>query len=355
MSSKRPPCPDEAAWLRYWDDELSPLEAEAAERHLAQCDACRSRMRTLAATLAAVDDHVVGDKPRPAPRALRSSTRRVPGWAYGVSAAAVAGLLLAVVPAGRSAVASVTSTYTVSHLETVAVTRSEMRTAWKELTQNGHVSLTRYGSVTAEGLRHAPTTLPLSELASQTGLPNMWPSALTAPATALVGTGGSVTLELHVNAVNALILDEGGTHLFPAALSGVPFTVNMPPRAVMMGAAGTNAAGVVVGEARVPTLTVPGGINQKQVWAAVTSLPFLPASVTNALAALPDPGSTALVPVTGSGQTVEFMGHHAVLTKAHGAWVLVYLHGSTLVGLAKQGSGGMSATQFVSWATSLYQ
>lgn len=355
MSSKRLTCPDEAAWLRYWDDELSPLEAEAAERHLMQCDACRECLRGMAATLAAAEGHVAGHQAPKAPRALRPSARRMPGWAYAVSAAAVAGLLLAVVPAGRSAVASVTSTYTVSHLETVAVTRSEMTAALKDLTANGHVSLTRYGSVTEQGLRHAPTAIATSDLTQQTGLPNMWPAALTAPATALVGTGGSVTLELHVNAVNALILDEGGTHLFPAALSGVPFTVNMPPRAVMTGAAGTNAAGVVVGEARVPTLTVPGGINQKQVWAAVTSLPFLPTSVTNALAALPHPQSTALVPVTGSGQTVEFMGHHAVLTKAHGAWVLVYLHGSTLVGLTKQGSGALSAAQFVSWATSLYQ
>ncbi len=337
-------------WMAYWDDELTPLQTEAAERHLAACAGCRAQLKDLAGRLAAVDP--MGGAPAAAGwRISRPQARR----ALGAAAAAVLLAVVALSPNARSAMASVAHTYTVSHLQAVSVTRSEMETMLQQVTRHGHASLARYGSVSESGLRKKPEALPAGAVTQATGLPNMWPAGLAMPATALVGTGGHVTVELHVQALNALILDEGGSHLFPAALSGVPFTVQVPPRALWTGAAGTNAAGVAVAESQVPTLVVPGGVSTRQVWSAVQGLPFLPASVSQALAAMPTPGATALVPVGGASQGVLFQGHRAVAEKTPKGWVLLYLHGKTLVALYRAGSGGMSAVQFVNWATRIYQ
>lgn len=344
-------CPPADLWQSYWDEELLPLAAEAAERHLAGCAACRGELAALAERLAAVDP----TGPSAPARGRRLAGRPAARMAVGVAAAAVLLAATAASPFGRAAAASVASTYTVSHLQTVSVTRSELQTMFAQLTANGHASLARYGSATASGLRQKPAAVPASQMAGATGLPDLWPTGLTGPATALVATGGSVTVQLHVRAVNALILDEGGTHLLPAALSGVPFTVQVPPRALWTGAAGTNAAGVTVAETRVPTLALPPGVNAREVWAAVQHLPFLPASVAQALQAMPAPGSTAIVPVGPSGRTVQFQGHRAVLAKTRAGWVLVYLKGTTLVVLNRAGSGSMTASAFVRWAAGAYQ
>ena len=344
-------CPAAAAWLAYWDEELTPLQAEAAERHLAACERCRGELRRLAGRLAAVDPRGSA----PAGTGTRRAARYGSRVALGVGAAAVLLAATAASPFGRSAMASVANTYTVSHLQAVSVTKAEMRTMFQRVTQNGHATLARYGSVSESGLRQKPTAVPAGQLTTATGLPNLWPVGLAMPATALVGTGGYVTFQLHVQALNALILDEGGSHLFPEALSGVPFTVQVPARALWTGAAGTNAAGVAVAESTIPTLVVPGGVSTKQVWSAVQGLPFLPASVSQALAAMPTPGATALVPVGGNGQDVSFQGHRAVLEKTPKGWVLLYLRGKTLVALYRAGSGGMSAAQFVNWAASIYR
>jgi anti-sigma factor RsiW len=348
-------CPDESVWMSYWDDELTPLMTEAAERHLAQCEACRGRLRAMAAGVAALGSVDESGRPAAAPSAAQDRRRKVPRAAYGLGAAAVLAAVAVLAPFGRAALATVTQTYTVSHLAAIAVTRQDMVTAMKDLTKNGQVSLATYGSVSEAGLRKAPVAVPLHSLTTETGLPNLWPSGLPSPSTALVGTGGSITFELHVRALNALILDEGGTHLFPSALSGERVTVKVPPRAVMMGESGSGAAGVVVAETQVPTVVLPGGASERQVWTAVASLPFLPSSVQKALAAIPNPGSTAVVPVTGAGQAVTFQGRRAVLEKTSHGWGLVFLHGTTLVILGKSGSSGMSAAQFVSWATAIYQ
>lgn len=344
-------CPDGATWLAYWDDELTPLQTEAAEGHLASCERCRAGLRGLAARLAAVDP--TGSAP--AGNGARRASRPASRLALGVGAAAVLLAATAASPFGRSAMASVTNTYTVSHLQAVSVTKSEMQTMFQQVTQNGHASLARYGSASESGLRQKPTAVPAGQLTSATGLPNMWPAGLPMPQTALVGTGGHVTFQLHVQALNALILDEGGSHLFPVTLSGVPFTVQVPARALWTGAAGTNAAGVTVAESQVPTLVVPGGVSTREVWSAVQGLPFLPASVSQALAAMPTPGATALVPVGGAGQGVSFQGHRAVVEKTPKGWALLYLHDKTLVALYRAGSGGMSAAQFVDWASSIYR
>ncbi len=344
-------CPPAALWQSYWDEELPPLSAEAAERHLAGCATCRGELSALAERVAAVD-------PAGPSASWTAGRRRLgPGvrMAVGVGAAAVLLAATAASPFGRSAMASVGSTYTVSHLQAVSVTKGQLQTMFTQLTQNGHASLARYGSATASGLGQKPAAVPASQMASTTGLPNLWPTGLATPATALVATGGSVTAELHVRALNALILDEGGTHLFPAALSGVPITVQVPPRALWTGAAGTNAAGVTVAETRVPVLALPHGVNAREVWAAVQHLPFLPAPVAQALQAMPAPGSTALVPVGSAGRTVQFQGHRAVLAKTRAGWALVYLKGSTLVVLNRAGSGTMTASAFVRWAAGAYQ
>ncbi len=343
-------CPEGATWLAYWDDELTPLQTEAVERHLATCVGCRAQLRGMVGRLAAVDP-TGSTRARGARRAARPASRAV----LGVGAAAVLLAVTAASPFGRSVMASVANTYTVSHLQVVSVTRGEMKTMFQQVTQNGHASLARYGSVSESGLRQKPTAVPASQLTSATGLTNLWPAGLAMPATALVGTGGHVTFQLHVQALNALILDEGGSHLFPAALSGVPFTVQVPARALWVGAANTNAAGVTVAESQVPTLVVPGGVNTREVWSAVQGLPFLPAPVSQALAAMPTPGATALVPVSAAGQGVSFQGHRAVVEKTPKGWVLLYLHGKTLVALYRAGSGGMSAAQFVNWAASIYR
>ena len=341
-------CPEAATWLAYWDDELTPLQTESAERHLATCAGCRAQLKGMVGRLAGIDPSGIA----PA-RGARRVSRPASRVALSVGAAAV--VLAAASPFGRSAIASVVNTYTVSHLQAVSVTRGEMKTMFQRVTQNGHASLARYGSVSESGLRQKPTALPASRLTSATGLPNLWPVGLAMPATALVGTGGHVTFQLHVQALNALILDEGGSHLFPAALSGVPFTVQVPARALWVGAANTNAAGVTVAESEVPTLVAPGGVSTREVWSAVQGLPFLPASVSQALAAMPTPGATALVPVSGAGHGVSFQGHRAVVEKTPKGWVLLYLHGKTLVALYRAGSGGMNAAQFVNWAASIYR
>jgi len=312
-------CPDEAEWLRFWDGEVNGPEAERLGQHLQMCHACQRQLAAVG-ELAQFADR--GLPPAGASRTRRSSL----AWRPWAVAAAVGVVLLAggANPLWRKgALAAVGQLFQVNRIGAVAITPAQLTRLDQVVTQGGQVSLAHYGSVRVMGpLRQL--TVPPRQL-PQYGMPDLWPVQFGANALATVDNGVRVEFRLNVPAVNQLIVEQGGDRLFPEALNQRPFTVYVPAYA-RISQTGSHGSWTVE-EAPQPTLAIPEGVNFHQVVNALSGLPFLPPTLSQAVLQMANWKNTLLVPLPGSPENVTVHGNPAVLdtgnenTTAGVAWV----------------------------------
>ncbi len=305
---------EDDVFLAYIDEELATDEALALETHLHDCLRCQKEFFEIA-RLAGFTSSTLTFATSPLTNS-RKLTSRSAKWGILQKSGVAAAILVVLAGGGslgsqhvRSALAAILQTFTINQVQAVQVSAKDLRSVGNILSQNGKVNLSAYGSVTTDQAMQ-PATVPVDQVSAKSGLPNDWPTALANANNlqAVVTSAGQATFELHVNAINNLLKQEGASQLFPQSLDNAPITVTVPAVASISG------GGYQLVEARVPTLSVPGTVSVTEVKNAFLSIPFLPSSLSQAISSIGNWRQTLIVPTSGQVTNLQFQGHSAFLT-----------------------------------------
>lgn len=342
------------------------------QAHLTECTTCRQRLANVleldvwqeSALLLTAGPGAGGAAAALVPYGPRRRWQawwRRPAWRYAAVGALFVAFAGGLAMTGQRAWADVLQLFHADRLQSVGISANDMRRIDNILTQGGRVSLNRYGSVTTQSAI-APKPSTLAAYAGQSGLPGLWPKALGAGKGIQVHTftPGEFVFTLNVPHINGLIQSIGGQTLFPADLNGVPITVNVPAAVQIQdpAPAGTRGPSYELDEAQMPTVATQGGVDVAQARSALLSLPFLPQSISQALAGVQNFQDTLVVPVPGQPtKNIRFLGHDAFLTWAPNGTraTVVWLQQGTVAAFTESGASGLTPNAFVRQAQGYFQ
>lgn len=268
-------------------------------------------------------------------RSVRSVRLRNRVWRNTAGVAAVIAIVGGSLstPWGQKVAAEAMQTFYVQHL--TPINRNDLQTLQNALGYGGggnkNFNLQQYGNVKVDSPQSnvsQPMTLAQIEQATGYSIP-------TLPGTSGVSgaTGGSsghaanpgvsysyspaetVTLQLHVNAINQLIQQLGGTATFPSSADNVPIVLTLPSQVTEYSSIGSNNQYENLMMLRIPSVQVPGDVDLNQVRQAMVSLPFMPSDIVSALNAQ-DWNSTLYVPQTGNGHMATVNGQNVIVSSS---------------------------------------
>ena len=97
-----------------------------------------------------------------------------------------------------------------------------------------------------------------------------------------------------------------------------------------------------------PSLSTAGSVHVRQIAAAIASLPFLPSSVQQTLAALQGHlQSTLIFPISGPTSSVTVQGRPAILAMQDGQPAVAWERHGVFSLFSYQGSPSLKASQFM--------
>lgn len=344
-------CPDASVWVSYLDGAI-PLEAPWTD-HLAACTTCQTHYEEALELVTLGQQALNGEGADVLGRQNKPGATRWVRYVGGVAAAAAVVGLVWLTPAHR-ALADALNVFQVQTVSGATVSSAQLTRMMDTLSQGGRVSLKHYGSITPTPAGPARTMAP-SALPSAAGLPDLWPAIWNSQSMAHVTAGQRVTFRLNVPHINQLILASGGTHLFPRAVNGVPFTLTVPEEATLHTVQGAVTYGLI--ELREPSLAVPSGIDLAQVRDALMNLPFLPPALQDSVASIANWRHTLVLPVQSANQNIRLNGHPAVLESGqngHALGAIWVQHGVLVVVGAHSSVGALSRKAFVSLVSKLF-
>lgn len=315
--------------MRFLDHETTDQESATLADHLKICRPCHTLLvevgQTAGWTASIIEDWI---------QELLTQRSRIVRFRQGwgsvqglVASLLVVGLTLTAIPTTRHALAALVQSFQFTRVATVTLTSQQINQIANQLSQSGTVSIQHYGSIKVEGVRSVPKTVPLSQVAGQSGLPYEWPQALTGSGvSAQITAPEQVVLTLNVNAINQLIKDEGGGQFFPQNVSGIPITVSVPTTVNIADGPSSDKTSsrqstgqYDLTETGTPSISVPGSINERQIATAIASLPFLPQSLQEALVPLEhNLPNTVVIPTFGKPGHVTVQGQSGVLVTLPG-------------------------------------
>lgn len=140
-------------------------------------------------------------------------------------------------------------------------------------------------------------------------------------------SGFSVALALDVNNVNTVLKSLGSKERLPAELDGREFTLEVPP--VIMAEYSGPSGKIMLSQSRGPSVKTSAGVDVEAIRYALLSIPALPESLKQQLAAVDDWQNTAMIPLK------------------HGQYTEVNVNGT--VGVFIREEGGRSSPGVLVW------
>lgn len=324
-------CYDEGQLLAYLDGEVPPDEREAMRAHLASCAACAECVDTLeadgryaAAALERLQPSAqVVTLPTSRTETSRSARARTPWTRIAAAVAAVLVVASFALPPVRSAAAAFLQIFRVQKIQTVTLSESDLSSIAAAVQKGGHVDLKAFGEAWVEGGATSPTKVTLDQAKAAVDFTVKLPAGISAAPVLTLTSAQTYKFKLNVAAVNQALASYGASEVLPDSVDGKVFSISVPAVLVASypaSALGAGASGdIYVGQARSPELVVPQGVDPSQLRSVLLSIPFIPQSVRDQLAAVSDWQSTLLVPnVNGSAHDVTIGGVPAVVISPKG-------------------------------------
>ncbi|MGC7845848.1 anti-sigma factor family protein [Desulforudis sp. 1088] len=329
-------CFEEGKLRAYLDGEVPPWEAKAVASHLELCSACRMAVEELKANESFVNEvldgclaeagvqrrHLAASWARMAaqnetlPAHLGKGVRQV--MTRFKTAAIVAATVLALaLPFSyapvRSFAAELLTIFRVERIQVIDIspeTLAQLEDAFRN--GNGTVNIENFGRVTCSG-SHELREVSREEAGKAADFKIKLPAAAgyENPSFGLLPES-TVTLTLDVDKVNSFLQLTGSTTLLPDFLDGKDFSLRIPT-VVVAEYDLADGRRIAVAQGRSPELIVPEGTDVFALRDALLSIPALPSSIRNQLAAVTDWQHTVLIPnIQGSSQEVSVNGRQGV-------------------------------------------
>lgn len=362
-------CYDQGHIQSYIDGELSKAEMEETREHLGACEECRRLYRDLLYTDALVRNSMKGllaaDRERFDAElawqklklsAIEREKQKKKGVVFKVmrykkmftaAAAALALVGLFSFTPVRTMAGEFLTIFRMEKVKAIAITPEDMSQMERLMKEGaGSVDIKNFGRVEVTGRQEAvPVTLREARDAVdfELKLPDFDPNVdgYAEPQLKKV-SGGSVTLALDVDNVNAALQSLGSRERLPDELNGKEFTLTIPTgiTAEYKGAAGE----IALVQTRSPSVQASPGVDVKAIRQALLSIPGLPENLKKQLAAVDDWQRTALIPVrAGHYSEVRVNGAEGVFIQgdstARGKSInaLVWQEGGVIYALAGEG------------------
>ncbi|MBS3985126.1 MAG: zf-HC2 domain-containing protein, partial [Selenomonadales bacterium] len=317
-------CLEEGILQTYLDAELDVQQAGDVAAHLAECAACRERLRSLAelANCTAVSltsymqataaisrpEHVIPMSYLRHRQASQNKQRRLISmmqkyrWLTGVSAAVLALALILSSPPGRSLAAQFLNIFRMERIQLVEITSADMLELGQLLDnfhgEGGTVDIRNFGRVQVT----VPTAADWRVEADPSQVEGLSGVKLNLPATLagqtrteiIVEQAPTITFTPDVENLNNY-LRRNSAVVLPQALAGQSVIFNIPPviRAQYFGPTGQ---GFAIYAARDLTIEAPPGVDIAYLRQALVRVPFLPENFRRQLADIHDWRQTLPIP-----------------------------------------------------------
>ncbi len=313
-------CYDDGEWQAYQDNEVNNIVRAEMDAHLAGCLGCRKINAEIRANAIFTDEHL-SHYTRELVRASRITGRpeKLKGGVAllkkykGVVAAAVIilgmGVSLSFEPV-RALAQDFLTLFRVEKVETITINPQELQQMQQVFyNKMGKMKIDNFGQVANDGFGPGHSVASLQEAQQELDFPVVSPGYLPwkdAPNFIEVQPGGTVSFTLAVNKANALIKSLGGTALLPVKLDNQTFelTVSQSLRQTWINPANGERTGLKVIRMRSPEIKAPSGVNVNDLRKALLSLPVIPETVRQQLAAIEDWQSTLVIPA-GTNREVQ--------------------------------------------------
>jgi hypothetical protein len=319
-------CYDEGQLLAYLDGEVSAEERDEMRAHVESCASCAGAVRALeadrgvAAAALGTLQPAATVVPLAASRAPVAPTRRarLPWTRIAAAAAAVLVVASFALPPVRSAAAAFLQIFRVQKIQTVTLTEGDLSSIASAVKKGGHVDLKAFGEAWVEGAATSPKQVTLDQAKAAIDFTVKLPTGISTAPVLTLTPAQTYKFKLNVAAVNQALASYGASQVLPDSVDGKVFSISVPAVLVASYPASSASAGasgdIYVGQARSPELVVPQGVDPSQLRSVLLSLPFIPQSVRDQLAAVSDWQSTLLVPnVDGTAHDVTIGGVPAVV------------------------------------------
>ncbi len=328
---------DDGQLIAYSDAEVSTEERAAIEAHLAQCADCSARLaradsdRDFAA-VALRQLEPLGDVVALPTRTAHPGSRPARHVRWGAIVAAAAAVLLVVSMAFtpiRGVAADLLKVFRVQNVQTIDLTQADMQNITTALERGeGHIDLKSMGEVWIDGAGGEPKPVTLAEAKAAVDFPIKLPSAIAADQKLTLRKAQTYRFKLNVDAINQALAYYGSERTLPESVDGKVFSVQVP--AILLAEYSDSSLvspnpdipqQISVGQARSPQLVVPDGVDAAELRSVLLSLPFVPQTVRDQLAAMTDWESTLVIPnVGGTSRSIDLDGVDAVVVSPKGAF-----------------------------------
>lgn len=251
-------------------------------------------------------------------------------WASAAAAAAMLAGALTVAPV-QQAVADFLSLFRVQKLQIVQVTPEQLDTMAQAVKSKvGQVDLQQFGKVEVLQKPEEQKAFPdqaVKLLPFAFKQPSFLPDGYGRPRQVSVSTEGRSEFRLDVAQVNNLLKGMGATTLLPDSLQGKAFGLRIPAGARSAFTNDESNSRISLVQFSTPELTVPDGVNPRDLRAALLDFPLLPQDVRTQLAGIEDWQNTMVVPdVNGTVEKVNVNGAEGVYNAGkHGGGNLLWV------------------------------
>ncbi|MCL5290779.1 MAG: DUF4367 domain-containing protein [Bacillota bacterium] len=371
-------CPDKGAWQAYLDKEIADAQRVEFEEHAAHCSRCKKILEELI-DLAdwtdnrltrfqhALDERISKHNPsrHQAPNTLvyskkkegmgRMSNKFKKWTAVAASVLLLTGVL-SLAPV-QEAVADLLSVFRVQKIQMVKVSPEEMQQMARAIeTKVGEVDLKQFGKME---VTKKPEQVKVSlaeaqaELPFEVKQPDYIPAGLSLQEKVSLHRGGKAQFSLQVEQANALLKGLGAQTLLPSSLEGKTFSVHVPAGVRMEFSKNDQRTNFSLAQFATPEVTVPSGVDARDLRAALLDLPILPEDFRKQLASIEDWQNTMVIPDTGEGklEKLSIGGNEAIYAQNMGGWShLMWVD----QGVIFQLSGMLDRAEAVKIAESLY-
>lgn len=249
----------------------SPAEQAPRPNHTRLPEALQAESTPARASVPAIETE---DEVRRNRRKTR--TRR---WMTVAAACCVLGAIVAT-PVGNKALAAILNQFRMQ--EVTVVDENELRHLFNSVTENGKTeeSLNQFGTFTNT---IGPERGPLKREDAQNKLGyNLLPTSVIGTTSLYIGASQTLTINLHVDAVNKAMKRLGATKLMPDSVDGKPITFTIPESVHYQMNDGKDKYADLM-QTNVPTVTVDPSIKVEEALDAVLQFPLLPDHLKSSL------------------------------------------------------------------------
>ncbi len=322
-------CPNKGTWQAYLDYEVNENEREGLKNHAAGCSQCQKIIEELQEldqwtsqrlipfqqdirerVAVNIQEHEITNlkmmQQKPVVRRDIWMSNRIKKWVAVAASVTVLTGLLTFSPV-QQAVADFLSIFRVQKFQMVQINSSDLEQMARAIeTKVGEVDLQQFGKMEVSK-KQEHMKLPLAKVQSQLPFqlkqPSYLPTGLSLADQVSVHTEGQAEFQLNVKEANSLLKGLGAQTFLPESLEGKDFSVRVPA-GVRLDYVNGEGYAFTLSQFSSPELTVPDGVDPRDLRSALLDLPILPSDFRRQLASIEDWQNTMIIPDTGEG-TIE--------------------------------------------------